>query len=394
MVVAGTRPSPERRAVIVGIGATEFSKASGRSELRLATEATLAALADAGLERGAVDGAVTFTMDSTPETELARSAGFGDLRFFARAPHGGHGGCATLLFAALAVESGSAHTVVCYRALNERSGVRFGQAGGYDPGEGAEGVRLSWLTTFGATVPATFAAILARRYMHETGATSEDFGRLSVLSRRNAATNPNAWFYEKPITLEDHQNSRLISDPLRLLDCCQETDGAVALIITTAERGRHLRQRPVEIVAAAQGAGPEQEGLSIYHRADMTDPAESRIVARQLWERSGLGPADLDVAIAYDHFTPLVLMQLEAFGLCGRGEAGPALRDGFFNLDGKLPLNTHGGHLGEGYIHGMNGIAEAVRQLRGTAVNQVAGAHAALVTSGGAGPTSGALLAA
>lgn len=382
----------ERQATIVGIGATEFSKRSGRSELRLTTEATAAALADAGLAPSEVGGAVTFTMDSTPEVQLARSLGFGELRFFQQTPHGGHGGCGALLLAKLAVEAGVVETVVCYRGLNERSGVRYGQPGGYTPGSGAESVRLSWLTTFGAVVPATFAAITARRYMHETGATSEDFGALSVLSRRHAATNPAAWFYEQAITLADHQASPLISDPLRRLDCCQETDGAVSIVVTTAARAAHLHQRPVEIAAAAQGAGLEQEGLSTYHRPDITDQAESRIVARQLFARSGLSVADLDLAIAYDHFTPLVLMQLEAFGLCGRGEAGAAIRDGVFDLDGALPLNTHGGHLGEGYIHGMNGVAEAVRQLRGTAVNQVAGAEVALVTSGGSGPTSGCIL--
>jgi acetyl-CoA acetyltransferase len=216
---------------------------------------------------------------------------------------------------------------------------------------------------------------------------------LSVLSRRHAASNPAAWFYRQPITLEDHQSSPLISDPLRRLDCCQETDGAVSIVVTTAERASHLRRRPVYINAAAQGSGPEQEGLSTYHRSDITDQAESRIVARQLFERTGLSASDLDVAILYDHFTPLVLMQLEAFGLCGRGEAGAALREGFFDLDGTLPLNTHGGHLGEGYIHGMNGVAEAVRQLRGSAANQVAGAEVALVTSGGSGPTSACVLA-
>lgn len=389
------QPSPPgRRATIVGIGATEFSKDSGRSELRLSTEATAAALADAGLAASDVDGAVSFTMDSTPEVELSRSLGFGDLRFFHQTPHGGHGGCGNLLLAKLAIEAGVADTVVCYRGLNERSGQRYGQPDGYVPGTGAESVRMSWLTTFGASVPATFTAVMARRYMHETGTTSEDLGRLSVLSRRHAATNPAAWFFGKPITLEDHQASRLIADPIRLLDCCQETDGAVAIVLTTAERARDLRQRPVSVLAAAQGAGPEQEGLAIYHRADMTDPAESRIVADQLWGATGLTPDDLDVVIAYDHFTPLVLMQLEAFGLAPRGEARHALRDGVFDLDGRLPLNTHGGHLGEGYIHGMNGVAEAVRQLRGSAANQVDGAEVALVTSGGSGPTSGAILAA
>jgi acetyl-CoA acetyltransferase len=235
-------------------------------------------------------------------------------------------------------------------------------------------------------------AMTARRYMHQYGATSADFGLISVSTRAYAATNPKAWFYGKPITMEDHQNSRLISDPLRLLDCCQESDGGVALVVTSTERARDLAQPVVEILGAAQGIGPRWSGISFIERANIAEVADTAIVGKQLWAQSGLSPADIDVASIYDHFTPSVLMTLEALGFCGLGEAPAFIREAGIGLDGKLPLNTNGGQLGEAYIHGYNGIAEAVRQVRGTAVNQVAGAQRAIATSGSHTPTSGLIL--
>jgi acetyl-CoA acetyltransferase len=225
-----------------------------------------------------------------------------------------------------------------------------------------------------------------------TGATSEDFGRVAVADRQYAATNPKAWFYEQPITLEDHQASRWIVEPLHLLDCCQESDGAQAVVVVSAERARDLRRPPVLIEAAAQGAGAQQESMTSYYRDDMTGLPEMGVVARQLWAATGLGPDDIDVAILYDHFTPFVLCQLEEFGFCGRGEAKDFLRDGSIEVGGRLPVNTHGGQLGEAYIHGMNGIAEAVRQVRGESVNQVPAVEHVVVTAGTGVPTSGLIL--
>ncbi len=232
----------------------------------------------------------------------------------------------------------------------------------------------------------------ARRYMSVYGATSEDFGRVSVADRKHAATNPAAWFFGKPISLEDHQRSRYIVEPLRLLDCCQESDGAVAVVVTTLERARDLRARPAVIAAAAQGASSEQQMMTGYYARDITGLPEMGLVARQLWAQSGLGPDDVQTAVIYDHFTPFVLVQLEEFGFCGRGEAKDFLRDGHVELGGRLPINPHGGQLGEAYIHGMNGIAEGVRQVRGAAVNQVKGAEHVLVSAGTGVPTSALLL--
>jgi len=228
--------------------------------------------------------------------------------------------------------------------------------------------------------------------MHEFGATSEDFGRVAVADRTHAATNPKAWFYGRPITLADHQASRWIAEPLRLLDCCQESDGGVALVVTSASRARDLRQPPAVVAAAAQGSGADQFSMNSYYRADIAGLPEMGLVAHQLWRQSGLTPADMSVAVLYDHFTPFVLVQLEELGFCARGEAKDFIADDALHLDGRLPLNPHGGQLGEAYIHGMNGIAEAVRQLRGTAANQVRDAQNVVVTAGTGVPTSGLVL--
>jgi acetyl-CoA acetyltransferase len=384
-----------RQTSIAGIGATEFSKDSGRSELQLAVEAIQAALADAGLEPSEVDGMTTFTMETNPEIEVARLLGIPSLRFFSRIHYGGGAACATVHQAAIAVATGAADVVVCYRAFNERSGNRFG-AGVHTRGAvpTAEGAAYSWYVPFGLMTPAAWVAMFARRSMHEFGWTSEDFGRVAVADRRHAATNPAAWFYEQPITLEDHQSSRWIVEPLHLLDCCQESDGGVALVVTTTERARDLAQRPAVIEGAAQGVAADQHMMTSYYRDDITGLPEMGVVARELWNQSGLGPDDIRTAIIYDHFTPFVLNQLEEFGFCGRGEAAAFIRDEGIELGGRLPINTHGGQLGEAYIHGMNGIAEAVRQVRGTSVNQVEGAEHILVTAGTGVPTSGCIIGA
>ena len=383
------------RAAIAGIGATEFSKDSGRSELRLAAEAVSSALKDAGLAPSDVDGLVSFTMDGNSEIAVARELGIPELKFFSRIHYGGGAAAATVQQAAMAVATGVADVVVAYRAFNERSGMRFGQVSSAAAGQvNSSGVDNAFHYPMGIATPAATVAMLARRYMHEYGATSEDFGRVAVVDRARAATNPQAWFYGKPITLEEHQASRWVAEPLHLLDCCQESDGGVALVIVSAERARDLPHRPAVIAAAAQGSGPDQYVMTSYYRDDLPALPEMGVVGRQLWEQSGLGPGDMDLAVLYDHFTPYVLMQLEELGFCGKGEAKDFISGGTLELDGKLPLNPHGGQLGEAYIHGMNGIAEGVRQLRGDAVNQVDGAARVLVTAGTGVPTSGLVLTA
>ncbi len=382
------------QAAIVGIGATDFTKNSGRSELRLAAEAVTAALADAGLAPSDVDGLTSFTMDTNTEVAVARAVGIPSLKFFSRIHYGGGAAGATVQQAAMAVATGVADVVVAYRAFNERSGMRFGQVGSHLVAqENSSGTDNAFCYPHGLSTPAAFVAMTAQRYMHVSGATSKDFGRIAVADRRHAANNPNAFFHGKPITLEEHQNSRWIAEPLRLLDCCQESDGGVALVITSAERARNLPNTPAIIAAAAQGSGADQYVMTSYYRDALTGLPEMGLVGQQLWAQSGLGPADVKMAVLYDHYTPYVLMQLEELGFCGRGEAKDFIADGAIELGGRLPLNTHGGQLGEAYIHGMNGIAEGVRQIRGTSVNQVEGDAPVLVTAGTGVPTSALVLA-
>ncbi|MES2498004.1 MAG: lipid-transfer protein [Pseudomonadota bacterium] len=381
------------KAAIVGIGATEFSKNSGRSELRLAVEAITAALDDAGIDRAEVDGLSTYTMDNNPEIEVFRNIGGRQLKFFSRIHYGGGAACAPIMHAAMAVATGVAEVVVCYRAMNERSQYRFGSGYTPPPVPNAESAHYGYYVPFGLISPASWVAMSAQRYMYETGATSEDFGRVSVACRKHAATNPNAWFYQQPITLEEHQASRWIVEPLHLLDCCQESDGAVAIVVTSAARAAKLKQPPAIIRAAAQGAADDQQMMTSYYRPDIAKLSEMDLVAEQLYAQAQMRPDDIRTAILYDHFSPFVLPQLEAFGFAGRGQARHFIANEGIELGGRLPVNTNGGQLGEAYIHGMNGIAEAVRQVRGTSVNQVPGAGHVLVTAGTGVPTSGLILA-
>ena len=388
-----SRDALSGKAAIAGIGATEFSKNSGRSEMQLAVEAVVAALEDAGLDPADVDGMTTFTMDNNPEIEIHRLIGAKELTFFSRTHYGGGAACAVLQQAAMAVATGVAQVVVCYRAMNERSEMRFGTGmQNVSPNPDFETAHYGWYIPHGLITPASWTAMNAQRYMHQYGATSEDFGRISVAARAFAATNPHAWFYEKPITLDDHQQSRWIAEPLRLLDCCQESDGAVALVVTSTERAKDLKQKPAVIRAAAQGACEDRQMMTGYYRKDITDLPDMGLVARQLYAQSGLGPQDFQTAIIYDHFTPFVLPQLEEFGFCKRGEAKDFIRAGQHARGGQLPINPHGGQIGEAYIHGVNGIAEAVRQVRGEAVNQINDVENVLVTAGTGVPTSGAIV--
>jgi acetyl-CoA acetyltransferase len=381
------------RAAIVGLGATEFSKNSGRTEIRLAMEATLAALAEAGIDPSEVDGFSSYSIDKVPEYEIARLLGANNIKFFSQVPHGGGAACAPVLHAAMAVATGIAKTVVVYRAMNERSWYRFGNGNyGFGSSPIVENVNYGWYMPYGFHTPAAWVGMFAQRYMHTFGATSEDFGRVAVAARDFAATNPAAFFYGKPITLAEHQASRWICEPLHLLDCCQESDGAVAMVITSVERARDLRTKPVIIKGAAQGMSDGQQIMTSYYRDDITGLPEMGLVAKQLWQQSGLTPQDIQTAVIYDHFTPFVLPQLEEFGFVKRGEAKDFIRAGQHARGGSLPINTHGGQLGEAYIHGMNGVAEGVRQVRGHAVNQVANVHNVLVTAGTGVPTSGLIL--
>ena len=378
-------------ACIVGIGATKFSKNSGVSELHLAVEAVNNAIADAGLSPTDIDGMTTFDMDSTDDIEIARTLGMGELTFESRIPYGG-GACIGLLHqAAMAIATGSAKYVVCYRALNGRSGQRY-SAGVSGNLMTSDAIHWGWYMPFGLLTPASWVAMFTQRYMHETGTKSTDLAALAVSQRNHAVNNPAAFFYQKPLTVDDHQNSKLIVDPLRLYDCCQETDGGCAVVVTSPERAKDTAQPGAVIRGVAQAAGFDQEQMTSFYRPNISELPEMDAVARQVYAISGLGPDDIDAAIIYDAFTSIVVWQLESFGFCERGEAKDFVADGNLDLGGRLPTNTHGGQLSEAYIHGMNGVNEGVRLIRGTSSNQPEKNDHVLVTAGVGVPTSGMIL--
>jgi acetyl-CoA acetyltransferase len=386
MTSAAARRNTDFRGsvAIVGIGATEFSKRAGRTELQLAAEAIRLALADAALPPTAVDGLVSYTIDPVEETELVRSVGFQQIHYSSRIPYGGGGSMGTLQHASAAITSGAADVAVIYRACRARSGNRFGGAKVATGSNTAHtGTTASqWATPFGVLTPASWMSLNAVRYMHEYGVTSEDFGRAVVQFRAYAATNPAAWGYERPLTLEAHQASRWIAEPaMRMFDCCQETDGAVALVLTSAARARDLPQPPVLIEGAATAALFEQEIATDHYLPDLAVMAGSAALADRLFDLAGCTLADIDAAMIYDAFSPLFLMQLEGLGFCKPGEAKDFIADGNIGPAGRLPCNTNGGLIGEGYIHGLNLVTEAVRQLRGTAANQLSRVDRVLVTA-------------
>jgi acetyl-CoA acetyltransferase len=384
--MASSPDSLRDKAAIVGIGQTEFSKDSGRSELQLAAEASIAAIRDAGLTPADIDGMATFTLDSSDELLLMRTLGIQEVNFWSRAAFGGAGANTTVMQAAAAVASGAAKHVLIWRAFNERSGRRFGQ-----PQDPSTTLGWNWYLPFGLDTPAKIYSLTFQRYMDAYGLTNEDFGLYPVIARKHAATNPNAWYHGSPITLEDHQNSRWIVEPiLRKLDCCQESDGGVAMIITTPERAEDLPHKPVLLRAIVDSQLMNGHVMFNYYLDDHTRYEECYKAAERLWEMSELRPEDIDVATIYENFSPIVFMQLEGYGFCRPGEARDFIAEGNIELTGSIPVNPHGGLLGEAYIHGVNNILEGVRQIRGTAANQIPGAEHALVAGGRGGMILGA----
>jgi acetyl-CoA acetyltransferase len=379
------------QACIVGIGHTEYSKDSGRSELKLACEAIGAAIEDAGLTPADIDGLTKFTMDNNDPIDIARNLGMPELRFFGEVAYGGGGGpVGSIQMAAMAVATGQAKAVVAFRAMNERSGrgtPRFGQA---PTAEGVTGVK-SYMSPYGLFSPAQMVALAARRHMHLYGTESKHFGEIAVACRHHANMNPDAMMYGRPMTIEDHQASRMIADPLHLLDCCLETDGGAAVVITTPDRARNMKHAPVHIAGIGMGAGGWNH-LSIVKDAEAPE-TESTVIAKHLFRDAGVTHDDIDVLFVYDHFTPLVMMAIEDYGFCKRGEGKDFVGNGRLRWpDGDLPMNTSGGNLSHGYMHGMQNTIEAVRQLRGVARCQVPDAKHAFVSSGNAVPTSAMIL--
>lgn len=389
----------QRRAAIVGIGQTGFSKDSGRTEWDLALEAILAALADAGLETSAVDGLVRYGYDNVTPPMVVRALGIPDLRWYGDVPLGGTAQCGVIAQASAAIVSGIARTVIVYRALNERSGVRYGRAERHiAPGD--ETVRAAGDKTpagqfsgpYGLLVPGQSMALWARRYAHEAGLDDDRFaevlGRIAVQQRAYSRTNPAAMMRDRPLDFDGYLQGRMISSPLRLYDYCLESDGAAAVVLTGADDARALRTDPVWVLAAQQSLFAHSEPISVYPRDVLARSAPGNV--EKLYADAGVRPADVSFAQFYDATSFMVLSDYETYGFAPRGGGWRDVLEHGIGLDAPLPVNTHGGHLSEGYLHGMNHITEAVRQLRGTAANPVAGAEIGLVGCNGA---SAALLA-
>tara|TARA_R110000772_G_scaffold204812_1_gene314887 strand:+ start:1658 stop:2827 length:1170 start_codon:yes stop_codon:yes gene_type:complete len=379
------------KAAIAGIGLTGFSKKSGVSELSLAAQATLAACEDAGLPPSDIDGFVSYTLDSTDEIELARTVGAGDLKLFTKVNYGGGAAVGTILHAVMAVATGVADNVICYRAMNGRSGQRMGQ-GISGQIVSSDLVHWSWYMPYGMLTPGSWIAMIANKYMHHYGVTAEDLGRVAISQRNYAQSNPRSFFHGKPLTMADYLASKMIADPLRLYDFCQETDGGCAILVTSAERARDLQQKPAIIRGVVQASTRGQEQMTSYYRDALDSLPEMEMAAQLVYDQSGLGPEDIDAACLYDAFTSEVIMQLESFGFCGRGEGKDMVRDGALDIDGRLPNNTHGGLLSEAYIHGMNNIAEGARLVRGTSTSQPENVEHVLVSSGVGVPTGALIL--
>jgi acetyl-CoA acetyltransferase len=364
---------------IVGIGCTRYSKGSGTTVLDLAVDACSKAIGDAGLARADVDGLVSYNFgDSVPGIAVATSLGIPQAGYAVDFAGGGNAANLIVLSAAAAIEAGLAETVVCFRAMNGRSGFRLG--GGRELR--AEGV-TQFTAPFGWITYPQAMAMWCRRHMVRYGTTAAQLGSIAVGSRANATLNPRA-MQREPITIEDYLASRPIVDPFRMLDICLETDGACAVVVTSAERARDLAQAPAYIMGGAYGGGPQQ-GDDLFDCIRWPDHTRnySHYIRDDLWRSAGIGPNDVDVAEIYDCFTYSVIMQLEGFGFCPEGEGGPFVAEGRIARDGTLPVNTHGGLLSEGYIHGFNHVYEAVEQLRGRAgARQVEGAEIALTTAG------------
>jgi len=382
-----TTPIKDRTA-IVGIGQTAFGKGLPDSELSLACQAISMAIDDAGLRPADVDGLVMYSMENMREVEVARNLGLGDVTYFGEVGYGGGAGCGTIGHAAMAVATGQCEVAVAWRARKRAAKTSRPWANVNQRLSGP----TQWSRTFGLLRPVDEIAMLARRYMHEFGATREHLANVALAFRAHANRNPHATMYEKRLTREDYLKARWISEPLCLFDNCLETDGALAVVIVSAERARDLRQPPAYVHAFAQSI-PRQHQVMTNYFCDDPLLGPSHACARLLWKHSDFTPADVRVAQLYDAFSPLIPLSLEGYGFCKRGEGAAFTDDGALEWPhGRLPTNTAGGGMSEAYVHGFNLILEGVRQMRGTSTSQVEGAECCLVTSGEGVPTSALLL--
>ena len=368
------RVQRHRQAAVVGIHALPFSKNIGMTERHAGGLAILGALADAGLTVKDVDAMYRFVWENTTEMEMARILGVENLRAFGEVDYGGGAGAPTIAHAALAIESSLADVVVTWRARNRSSGGRPWVSQLHAVGQD------QFERPYHIVRPVDGMALHTRFWIEKYGWKPEDLGRVAVTQREHARRNPNA-LMQKPMTMEDYLTSRLIADPLRLFDCCLETDAAIAMVLTTAERARDLKVAPAYVAGFGMGSGPQMTAMTFYY-GDQLGVTPSRWVAPELWRNTGLTPKDIDVVQFYDAFTPQIPLGFEEYGFCGEGESPAYMADG-----AAPPYNTSGGGLSEAYVHGFNLLVEGVRQVRGTSTTQVPNVRHSLVTSGNVVPT-------
>jgi acetyl-CoA acetyltransferase len=375
------------RAAIVGIGQTAFGKALDGTEEALAVAAIKAALDDAGIAPRQVDGLVSFSIEETQPDAVARDLGMGDIGFLAMTPGGGGGACAQIGLGAMAIALGQAEVVVAWRSRKRSAHASRPWAGTQPRVRGRE----MWIRPSGLIRPVDEIAMLGRRHMALYGTTRDHFANVALAVRAHANRNPLALMGDRMLTREDYFAARAISEPLGLFDCCLETDGAVAAVLTSAERARDSRQKPAYINAFGQGISEGSMSMSNYFGPDPLR-GQSWACAEALWRHSDFGPRDVACAQIYDAFTPEVIFSLEGYGFCARGEGGDFTADGALGPGGRLPVNTSGGSLSEAYIHGFNLVSEGVRQIRGTSTSQVPEPHCVFVSSSDGVPTSAILL--
>jgi acetyl-CoA acetyltransferase len=372
------------KASISGVGETAYTRdrSCTRSAFDLQLEAALRAIDDAGLLGKDVDGIVVpFPRMGTAE-EFAANLGIEDLRFASTLHIGGAGSVAALQHAAMAVAAGVARHVLIPAGWNGYSGMRAMDSVATDisaiPG-GA--IARDYYLPHGLTAPPQWYALMARRHMYEFGTTQEQLGAVALTMRKHAQLNERAVMHGREMTMEDYLSSPVIAGPYRLFDCCLETDGAAAVVVTAAEQAKDLPNSVVYVSGVAEGhPHPADE---ITNRGDIFRTGLTEAAPRA-FAMAGMTRRDVDFAQVYDCFTFEVIQQLEEAGFCERGEGGAFVEGGRIQLGGELPVNTHGGLLSEAHVLGMNHVVEAVRQLRGEAgERQVQGAEVGVVTGWG-----------
>jgi acetyl-CoA acetyltransferase len=368
--------SLREKAAVTGIGETEYVRGSGKTPLAMQLEATLMACRDAGISPKDIDGIIPYAGNVVAE-DFITNLGISDLRFSATTPMGGASAVAAIQCAVAVVAAGICKHVLLPLGRDGWSGARIGSRVQQMPQFKTIG---EFEMPLGAIAPAQLYAPMARRHMELFGTTSRQLGSIAVSTRQHAILHGNATM-TKPIDIEDHQSSRMISDPLRLLDCSLESDGGAAVIISSAERARDMGKPPVYIMGVAEGH-PDSPS-AITQRPDLTKLGLAK-AAPKAFAMAGVTPADIQVAEIYDCFTYIVMCQIEDLGFCKKGEGGAFVENGALGLGGRLPVNTHGGLLSQAHMAGLNHVVELTRQLRGEGgKTQVAGARLGLVTGYG-----------